>query len=383
MDWAGIWETIKNFFSENGWKIAGFFAVLILGFIIVKILIGIIRKILSKTKIDKITQKFLMSGIKLVLYTIYILVLLQTVGVAITGLIAALSAAVLAVGLALQGSLSNLANGIIIITGKMFKEGDYISVDGVEGTVKNINLLRTTIVTPDNKTISLPNSNIVNNPMTNYSGNKTRRVDFNFSVAYETDLDVAKKIVLDVINSDGRILLDPAPTCKLKTLDSSSIALFTTCWCDSEDYWDVYYYVMDKVFNEFKRKKISIPYNQVEVRLRKDNVKMPFDKQKLQKRVEKERKEEKKFDIFNLDIHSLNKKTKKRKEKKAKEVLENIAPPTSEEVTLKKTKTSDDKSKNSKSNSNIKKKSVKQNDITTNKKKKWYNLKKTKKLRFY
>lgn len=330
MDWNAIWQTIKDFFGNNGWAILGFFVALILGFIVVKILVRICRNLLAKTKMEKIAQKFIINIIKVGLYLLYIIMLLSILGVQITGIIAALSAAVLAVGLALQNSLSNLANGIIIISGKVFKEGDYILVDGVEGTVSNINLLSTTILTADNKKITLPNSTIVNNPMTNFSSEKTRRVDIIFDLAYDVDIEKAKKVLLDVAMSDGRVLLEPMPVCRLKFLQASSIQLSLNVWVDSEDYWDVYYYLIDKCFNELKRNKIDIPFNQLEVRMREDNVKMPFDKTPLPKRVEKERKEEKKHSIFDIEI--TGGKNKRKKAKKAEKTLQKIEKSQQKEV---------------------------------------------------
>ena len=156
----------------------------------------------------------------------------------------------------------------------------------------------TTLLTNDNKKITLPNSNILNGEVTNLGACPTRRVDFLFSVAYETDVELVKKIVTDVMKSDGRVFLDPAPFCRLKILGASSIDFAANCWCDNEDSWDVYYYVIENVYNEFKRNNVSIPYNQLEIRERKDEVKMPVTEAPLPERVEKVRPvEEDKFDL--------------------------------------------------------------------------------------
>ena len=314
-----IWNTIKDFFTNNFWGVVKFLGVMIIGLICVKIIINLSRKILGKTKMEKIAQNFIITAVKLILYLIYVLILLSLVGVEITGILTALSALLLAVGMALQNNISNLANGIVIVSTHMFKKGDYISVNGVEGSITEINFLFTTLITTDNKKITLPNSMIVNDSVINSGANAKRRVDFTFSVAYETDVELVKKIVTDVMKSDGRVYLDPAPFCRLKVLGASSIDFAANCWCDTTDYWSVYYYIIENVYNEFKRNKISIPYNQLEIRNRTDNVKMPFDKKPLQKRVEKEREEEKKgFDLENADLTQLF----KRKSKKAEKVEE-------------------------------------------------------------
>ena len=319
MNWEQIWNSIVNFFSNNIWNIVSFVLVFAFGLLAVKILINIVRRLFAKTRLEKITQNFLMAFIKLALYLIWVLTLLGMLGVQITGIITALSALLLAVGMALESNIANLANGIVIISSHLFNKGDYISVAGVEGSVVDINFLFTTIYTTDNKKITLPNSSIVNGSLVNYGANKTRRVDFTFSVAYESDVELVKKIVLDVMQSDGRVLLEPnAPFCRLKKLNDSSIDFFANCWCDSEDYWPVYYYVIENVYNEFKRNNISIPYNQLEIRTRTDNVVMPVIGEKLPERVEKERVQEKqKFNLETDDLaHLLHRKPKKNKKEK-------------------------------------------------------------------
>lgn len=314
MDWQGIWNDIVNFFSNNIWNIVIFFATLFLGIIIIKIIINITRRILRRTKIEKIAQQFLIGIIKVALYLVLVLLLLSQIGVQITGILTTVSALVLAVGVALEGNIANLANGIVIISTHMFKKGDYIMVDGVEGSITNINFLFTTLITSDNKKITLPNSTIVNNNVTNLGANPRRRVDFIFSCAYESDVEKVKSIIIDVMKSDGRVYLDPEPFCRLKVLNVSSLDFSANCWCDSDDYWDVYYYVVENVYNEFKRNNISIPYNQLEIRERKDEVIMPVIGTKLPERVEKVRiKEHEKFDLEDADFTKIFKHKKHNK----------------------------------------------------------------------
>ena len=314
MNWSKIWNTIVSFFTTNGWKILGFFAVLVIGLIVVKVVINITRKILGKTKMEKIGQQFLITAVKFCLYLVLVLILLSTVGISITGIVTALSAVLLAVGMALQNNVANLANGIIIVSTHMFKKGDYIIVNGVEGSITDINFLFTTLMTSDNKKITVPNSAIVNDSVINAGANPKRRVDFTFSVAYETDVELVKKIVTDVMISNGKVYLDPAPFCRLKVLGASSIDFFANCWCDGADYWDVYYYIIENVYNEFKRNNISIPYNQLEIRNRVDEVKMPIIETPLPERVEKERVVKQDFDLETADLTQIFKrKTKKQK----------------------------------------------------------------------
>lgn len=267
---------------------------------------------------EKIGQQFLMTSIKVCLYLVFILVLLSTIGIEITGIITALSALLLAVGMALQNNIANLANGIVIVSTHMFKKGDWIIVGSEQGSIVDINFLFTTLHTADNKKVTIPNSSIVNGSVVNAGANPKRRVEFTFSVAYETDVETVKKLVTDVMKSDGRVYLDPEPFCRLKNLGASSLDFFAYCWADSEDYWGVYYNILETVYNEFKKNNISVPFNQIEVRNRTDNVVMPFDKAPLPERVEKVRVAEEGFDLETADLTKIFHKKKNAKTKSKK-----------------------------------------------------------------
>ncbi len=316
MDWNKIWNDIVTFFENNIWNIVLFFAVLLLGIIVIKLIINITRRLLNKTRIEKITIGFLMVVLKICLYLVLVLALLSIIGIQITGILTALSAMLLAIGLALENIIANAANGLVIVSNKMFKKGDYISVDGVEGSVTQINFLFTTILTSDNKRITIPNSTIVNSSVVDYDSAKTRRVDITFSVAYESDVEQVKKLILDCMKSNGKVLLNPEPFCRLNALKNSSIEFIAKCWCDREDYWDVYYDVLELVYNELKKNKISIPYDQIEVRERNDVVKLPYKNEDIPQRVEKERKIEQDLDLENMDLSKIFHKRKKTKKEK-------------------------------------------------------------------
>ncbi len=325
MDWNKIWGAIVNFFTTNGWSIILFFAVLFIGIIFVRVIVKVLNKIFEKSKMEKIASQFITTIVKFLLYLVLVLILFGIIGIEVTGILTALSAMLLAVGMALQNNIANLANGIIIVSTSMFKKGDYIKIDGigVEGCIDDINFLFTTLITTDNKKVTLPNSTIVNNAVINAGGRPKRRVDFTFSVAYESDVEKVKQLVKDVMLSNGKVYTDPEPFCRLKFFSASSIDFFANCWCDSEDYWEVYYYVMETIYNEFKKNNISIPYNQVEVRNRTDNVIMPFNEEPLQDRVEKERKQKQRHLLQDLNVTSLFK-TKKGKTDETKGSKEKI-----------------------------------------------------------
>ena len=321
-----FWNKIVDFFENQTLrKIVLFVAILFIGIIVIKVLMATIRKILGGTKMEKIAQQFLCTILKFVMWLALILILLSTMGFNVTGLLTALSAVILAVGMALQNAIANVANGIIIISSHMFKKGDYIIVNGVEGNITDINFMFTTLITVDNRKVTMPNTSIINNNVTNLGAYPKRRVDFTFSVAYESDVELVKKVVTDVMKSDGRVYLDPAPFCRLKTLNSSSIDFFSNCWCDNADYWDVYYYIVENVYNEFKRNNISVPFNQIEMRERKDEVKMPVLGTGLPARVEKERKVEHEHSLKDAFTVTIHRPKKERDEKKKAELEKSVA----------------------------------------------------------
>ncbi len=323
MTWDDIWNTIVEFFKTSGLQIVYAILVLIIGLILIKVINKIVQKALARTKMERITQGFIRSIIKVLLYAVLIFAVLQMFGIPITGLVTVLATAGAAIALSLKDSLSNVASGMILISNKVIKQGDYVEIDGEEGTVTNVRIMFTQIITTDNKTITFPNSMITSTDIVNYSTQGSRRLEMEFDIAYETDIDLAKKVILDVCHSNGKISLDPAPTVNLKYFKDSNITLFLTCWTKAP-YWDIYYYIMENVYNEFKRNKISIAYDQLEVRLRNDTVTMPFNPAPLPERVEPEPEpEQHEFNIFDVSTydalaHHGKKGKKEKKPKKSK-----------------------------------------------------------------
>lgn len=321
MEWNAMWESIKTFFTNNGWNIVRFFATLIIGIILIKLILNLSRKVLGKTKVPKMTYQFILLLVKVLLYLFLVLILLSIVGIQVSGILTAFSAIILAVGVALENNISNFANGIILVSTQMFNAGDYISIQGdVEGTIVSINFLFTTINTTDNKKITVPNSKLVNNSVSNYSAYSTRRVNMNFAVSYDSDVEKVKKIITDVMKSNGKVYLDKPIFCRLKSLEDSNLNFYGYCWCDTSDYWDVFYYLQENVYNEFKRNGIDIAYNQVEVRNRTDTPPVYVDGDKLPERIEKVREEkESEFDLETADLTKIfNPNTYKKKHKKKK-----------------------------------------------------------------
>lgn len=314
MDWQAIWDKILNFFQTTGIQILYAILALFVGIMFIKIAVSLFKRLFAKTKMEKATQGFLASTVKVLLYVCLIFVIAQILSINTTGLLAVISTAGVAISLALQNSLSNLANGVVLIATHPFKQGDFVSIDGVEGTIKTLEMTHTILVSVDNKVLSIPNTKVVSSVIVNYNVLGKRKIIFNFSVDYATDLKKAKDIISKVMYSNGKIKLEPAPFIALKTLNESSLGIMANCWVDSEDYWDVFYFVTENVFNEFKRNKISIPFNQMEVRLRNDDVVLPVIEDELPARVEKPQKEVKIVDPIDRMIA---KSEKKRAQKKA------------------------------------------------------------------
>ncbi len=305
MNWQAVWNNIVDFFSGNVWNIVTFIVVLVFGIIAVKLSINILRRMLRRTRMEPIAVGFIMAIVKFLLYLILVLVLLEILGIGITWIVTAFSAAFLAIGLALQNNIANIANGIIIVSSGMFKKGDYIAVDGVEGSVSQINFLYITLITPDNKRITIPNNKILNDIVTNYDSNNTRRVNLEFEVGYDNDVEKVKQTVLECMKSNGLVRLDPEPFCRLKSMGDNNLLFVARCWCDREDYWTVYFDITETVFNEFKRRGISIDYNQVEIRQRTDSPVSPVVGEGLPPRVEKKRNKKHHFDLENGDLKEL------------------------------------------------------------------------------
>lgn len=324
MDWEAFWNSIVEFFSTNGMNIIYVILALVFGYLFVRVFCFVSKKVLSKTKMDRITQSFLHSVIKCLLYVLLLIIVLQLVGVPITGLIAILSAAGLAIALALKDSLSNIANGLIIISTKPFHSGDYISVGDTEGKVISINILTTRLQTVDNKIVILPNSTVLNGNITNYSTQSTRRLTFTFSIDYSNNIDKAKEIIMNVMTSNGKVLLEPSPTIHLDKLNQSSVDLIAVCWCTNKEYWNMYYYIMDNVFNELKRNQINIPYNQLDVHLVENGGQPYVRREPLPDRVEEPKSiTQTTPTLFGFQLCLPHRKTTNKKKSKSKQLTTN------------------------------------------------------------
>lgn len=220
---------------------------------------------LEKSRIDKTIHKFLNSLVKIAIMAFIIIIVLTVLGIPMDSIIAVISSAGVAVGLAMQSSLSNVAGGFMVLIGSTFKVGDYVEIGGKEGTVDEISILSTKITTPDNKDIYIPNGTVVNSVVTNFSAEKARRIDQIYGISYDNDVRKAIKVIEDVIAENDMIHKDPAPFVRLTECAGSSLNIVVRVWANSADYWTVYFDLLEDVKEAFDKNGIVIPYNQLDV----------------------------------------------------------------------------------------------------------------------
>lgn len=245
------------------------FGIILVGYIVVSIVCRIIRKALNRSKLDEVLHTFIINCIKVILWIMIIITALSYIGIPVSAFLAALGAAGVAVALALKDSLGNFAGGILIILTKPFKKGDYIEDYQTAGQVEKIDLLYTTLLTFDNKVITVPNGKLANSTIVNYSSLGLRRVDCNFRVSFQDDIGKVKDVLQAVVESNPRIFKEPDPIIGVSGQSDWSIDLDLKVWCATQDYWDVKYYLGEQVKLAFDEADITIPFPQMEVRLKK------------------------------------------------------------------------------------------------------------------
>lgn len=251
-------------------KVLFAFLVLIIGVWLIKVIRKILKKTLSKANADIGVVQFLDSFAKTGLYIILLFIIANTFGLEAASIVAVIGSAGLAIGLALQGSLGNLAGGVLILLLKPFKVGDYIKEDSNanEGTVKEITMFYTKLVTGDNKTIVIPNGTLANNSMTNFTTATFRRLDFVFGISYDSDIQKAKEILLNLMKEDADTLKDKDYVVYVNELAASSINIGARCYVSTADYWNVKWRLTEKVKEEFDKNNIDIPYNQLDIHVK-------------------------------------------------------------------------------------------------------------------
>ena len=261
--------TVVNLFTTYGFQILGGIAILIIGKIAAGICAKLVEKGMTRAKADPAVTGFVKQLVRYSILTFTVIAALDKFGVKATSFIAVLAAAGLAIGLALQGSLSNLAAGVLLLIFRPFKAGDLITAAGTTGTVRQIGIFTTTLNSPDNKKIIIPNASVTGDTIVNLSANDTRRVDLTASISYGDDMGKAQQVLLDMVANQPKVLKDPGPTVEVVELADSSVNLVVRPWCRPEDYWDVYFGVTRAIKESLDAAGISIPFPQRDVHLDK------------------------------------------------------------------------------------------------------------------
>lgn len=264
-------QDVYGFIAKEGldWgiNIAAAIAIFVVGKWIGKRVVNLVKKGMKRADVDETLVFFLGNILNALVLAFVVIAALSKLGVETTSLAAIFAAASLAIGLSLQGSLSNLAAGVMIITFRPFKKGDYVEVSGVEGTVNDVSIFTTTLLTTDNKSVIVPNGAVIGGTITNFTKNDTRRVDMVFGIGYSDDIKRAKQVLEDVLASEPRILKDPAPQVAVSELADSSVNFVVRPWVKTADYWNVTFAINEAVKIRFDAENISIPFPQQDVHM--------------------------------------------------------------------------------------------------------------------
>ena len=250
-----------------GMKIAGAIIIFLVGRWLASLITKLVGKVLDKKGLDPTLAGFFKTLTYTALLTIVVVATISQLGVQTTSFIAIIGAASLAVGFALQGSLSNFAAGVMIIIFRPFKLGDFVEAAGIAGVVEEIKIFATQLRSADNKTLIVPNAAIMGGSIVNYSTKPTRRVDMVFGVAYDADIKTVRDTLATILTEDSRVLTDPPATITVGELADSSVNFFVRPWVNSADYWDVYFAVTEQVKLRFDAAGIGIPFPQVDVHM--------------------------------------------------------------------------------------------------------------------
>ena len=245
--------------------------ILIIGMMVIKQIMKVVRKMMGKRNLEPSLQKFLSNLTGWILKILLFVAVLEMVGVATTSFIAILGAAGLAVGLALQGTLANFAGGVLLMIFKPYKIGDLVETQGVLGVVKEIQIFNSILLTPENKTAIVPNGAVMNDKIINYVEEGKIRVDLTVGISYDADIRQAKEILLNVMKSDSNVLQDPGCTVDVAELGDNSVNLAVRPWCKPEHYWDVYFGTLEEAKIKLDEAKIGIPYPQRDVHIYNHN----------------------------------------------------------------------------------------------------------------
>ena len=267
-------ELINTLLSQAVWVALKIFLALLIymvGRLVTRWILRIMDRTFERRDVETSLRSFLRSVVKAVMTILVILASVQTLGINTTSFLAIFASAGLAVGMALSGTLQNFAGGVILLLLRPYRVGDYITAQGQSGTVKNIGLFSTQLSTGDNRIIYVPNSAISTDIVDNYSQATKRRVDWNISIRYGDDIDVAREAILAMLAADKRTLKEPAePIVAVKELGDNAVILLVRCWTANTDYWDLFWDMNEKMYKELPKKGINFPFPQLDVHIKQN-----------------------------------------------------------------------------------------------------------------
>ena len=262
------WETIWTIV----WPILKVLLILVIGHFLIVYILKLMNKGLKKSPMDQSLARFLRKALNILLHILLLISALNSLGVSTGGIVAALSAAAVAVTVALKDSLSNVAGGILLLLSPRFSTGDYISAGGSGGTVHSVDLLHTTIITPDRRRISIPYGVLINDHIINYSEEAERRLELTFRIPYQADVQQAKEIALAVIAQHPMVKTEPEePFVRVSGYEASAVTLTVRVWCTNKDYWTLNHDLLEQVRDAFAKAGMDLPYQQLDVHIRKED----------------------------------------------------------------------------------------------------------------
>ena len=266
-------QLLNNFLEESVWvliKIALAFAIYCVGRLLMSWILRVMDRAFDRHDVEVSLRSFLRSIVKVLMLVMIFLAIVQTLGVNTSSFLAIFASAGLAIGMALSGTLQNFAGGVVLLLLRPYKVGDYIEAMGQSGTVESIGLFSTCLKTPDLQTIYVPNGSISTSIIDNYSQSETRRVDWLLSISYGDDVDVARREILAILNSDERVLKEPKAVVYVKTLNSSSVDLSIRAWTQNDDYWALLYDINERLYKELPNKGINFPFPQMDIHVKQN-----------------------------------------------------------------------------------------------------------------
>jgi len=268
-DWNQILDFMKTQGVDLAINVAIAIAIFYVGKLVVSLIVRGMRKVMRRQEVDQTLETFVCNLVRIILMAVVIIAAIGQIGIQTTSFIAIFGAAGLAVGLALQGSLSNFAAGVLIVLFRPYKVGDFVEAAGIAGVVEQVQILTTILKTGDNKQIIVPNGQIMDSIITNYSANDKRRVDMVVGVSYDDDLDKVRSTIEELVAADERILAEPACTIAVSALADSSVNFVVRPWVNTADYWGVMFDLTEAIKKRFDKEGISFPFPQQDVHLYK------------------------------------------------------------------------------------------------------------------